>query len=343
MLFWCAIFLMLDSCCLFYYLVLIILVSTKAIYLLSLFFFAINRFYKTMTIKQLRAFLAVAENLSFIRACEQLHLSQPALSLAIKSLEESLGGALLIRTTRSVALTPEGKILVQLARRLLRDWDNAEEQLKQHFTLQLGSITVAAFPSFAANLLPAALKIFCHDYPNIKVTVNDVVNEQVVDKVRDRHVELGVVLEPPAMDGLIFTPLYVDRFIAVVPAASPLANLAIVDWARLLDAPFIALQRPSAVRRLLEESISESYGALPVAFESHQLATIGNMIASGLGVSVVPQLCQPQMAALGAVCLPLENPVIEQRVGFIQLTGTKLSSAAQAMAEILLGITSKPL
>lgn len=67
------------------------------------------------------------------------------------------------------------------------------------------------------------------------------------------------------------------------------------------------------------------------------------MIASGLGVSVVPQLCQPQMAALGAVCLPLENPVIEQRVGFIQLTGTKLSSAAQAMAEILLGITSKPL
>ena len=82
---------MLDSCCLFYYLVLIILVSTKAIYLLSLFFFAINRFYKTMTIKQLRAFLAVAENLSFIRACEQLHLSQPALSLAIKSLEESLG------------------------------------------------------------------------------------------------------------------------------------------------------------------------------------------------------------------------------------------------------------
>ena len=97
-----------------------------------------------MTVKQLRAFLAVAQSLSFAQACERLHLSQPALSLAIKNLEQSLGGQLLVRTTRSVALTPEGETLLPIAVRLLADWDNAEDLLRQHFTLQMGKVAVAA-------------------------------------------------------------------------------------------------------------------------------------------------------------------------------------------------------
>ncbi len=113
-----------------------------------------------MTVKQLRAFLAVAQSLSFAQAGERLHLSQPALSLAIKSLEESLGGPLLERTTRSVSLTPEGETLLPLALRLLADWDNTEELLRQHFTLQLGKVSIAAMPSFAGNLLPLVLKTF---------------------------------------------------------------------------------------------------------------------------------------------------------------------------------------
>ncbi len=117
-----------------------------------------------MTVKQLRAFLAVAQSLSFAQAGERLHLSQPALSLAIKSLEESLGGPLLERTTRSVSLTPEGETLLPLALRLLADWDNTK-MLRQHFTLQLGKVSIAAMPSFAGNLLPLVLKTFRERHP----------------------------------------------------------------------------------------------------------------------------------------------------------------------------------
>jgi LysR family carnitine catabolism transcriptional activator len=304
-------------------------------YLLSLFLVRINPEFKLMTVKQLRAFLAVAQSLSFIQACQRLHLSQPALSLAIKTLEESLGGALLVRTTRSVALTPEGEVLLPIARRLLADWDNAEELLRQHFTLQLGRVAIAALPSFAANLLPVALKAFRACYPKINVTVHDVINEQVVDMIRDHRVELGVVLEPESLDGLTFIPLYLDRFVAVVPADSPLAACHELHWSDLLSQPFIALQRPSAVRSLLEESIRERYGHLPVAFESHQLATVGRMVAQGLGVSVVPSLCHSQMEALGARCVALDQPCVQQRVGLIQLAGTSISSAAQALADKL--------
>lgn len=111
-----------------------------------------------MTVKQIRAFLAVAHSLSFALACERLHLSQSALSLTIKALEEGLGGRLFTRNTRNVALTPEGEALLPLARRLIADWDNAEDELRQRFTLQRGRVTVAAMPSFAGNLLPPILK-----------------------------------------------------------------------------------------------------------------------------------------------------------------------------------------
>ncbi|WP_339488162.1 LysR family transcriptional regulator [Pseudomonas sp. EL_65y_Pfl2_R95] len=294
-----------------------------------------------MSIKQLRAFLAVAQSLSFAQASHNLHLSQPALSLAIKTLEESLGGALLVRTTRNVALTREGQVLVPLARRLVADWDNTEELLRQHFTLQLGRVAIAALPSFAASLLPVALKAFRDCHPNINVTVHDVINEQVVEMVRNHRVELGVVLEPQSLEGLTFTSLYLDRFIAVVPAGSELADYKELHWSDLLSQPFIALQRPSAVRSLLENSLSDRHGRLPVAFESHQLVTIGRMVSQGLGVSVVPSLCREQMQALGACCLPLDQPRIEQRVGLIHLAGSTLSAAAKALSEKLIETAEK--
>jgi LysR family transcriptional regulator, carnitine catabolism transcriptional activator len=306
-----------------------------------LFFLGIDWFSKYMNVKQLRAFLAVAQALSFAQAGEKLHLSQPALSLTIKGLEEDLGGALLIRTTRSVSLTPEGEALLPLARRLLADWDNTEELLRQHFTLQLGKVSIAAMPSFAGNLLPAALRLFRDRHPRVNVAVHDVINEHVVEMVRHRRVELGIGFEPESTSSLVFTPFYTDRFVAVVPANSALAERPVLDWETLLAHDFIALQRPSAVRLLLESAISAQHGKLAVAFESHQLSTIGRMVAHGLGVSAVPALCIEQMHELGARCVPLQSPSIERRIGLMRLPDHKLSAAAHALMDVLLEHTAE--
>ncbi|MCL6702713.1 LysR family transcriptional regulator [Pseudomonas sp. T1.Ur] len=288
-----------------------------------------------MTLKQIRAFLAVAQSLSFAVACERLHLSQSALSLTIKALEEGLGGRLFSRNTRNVALTPEGESLLPLARRLVADWDNAEDEMRQRFTLQRGRVTLAAMPSFAGNLLPPILKTFRARFPNVNVTVNDVINEQVLEMVRDRHVELGVAFEPMQGSSLAFTPLYRDRFVAVVPLDSPLARRDDIQWETLLEQPFITLQRPSTVRVMLEEHLQARGWKLPVEFESHQLATVGRMVASGLGVSAVPALCVGQMHELGARCITLSDPVIERAIGVLTKPGYELSAAAQALFDTL--------
>ncbi|AVD83403.1 LysR family transcriptional regulator [Pseudomonas sp. SWI6] len=295
-----------------------------------------------MNVKQLRAFVTVAKYQSFAQAGEYLHVSQPALSLTIKALEDNLGGALLTRTTRSVSLTAEGEVLLPMARRLLADWDDTEEMLRQRFTLQLGRVSVAAIPAFAGNLLPHSLKVFRQRYPKVNVTVHDVINEQVLELVRHRRVELGIGFEPDNNEGLDFHPLYLDRFVAVVPADSPLAAQQQATWNQLLGEDFIALQRPSAVRLLLEHNVAAQHGKLAVAFESHQLSTIGRMVASGLGVSAVPALCINQMQELGARCVALVDPIVERRIGVIALSDHKLSTAAQALLEVLLSHTQPP-
>lgn len=287
-----------------------------------------------MTGRQLRAFVAVAETLNFALAAERLHLSQPALSLAVKGLEESLGGRLLIRSTRRVRLTPEGEALLPRARRLLADWDDAAEMLREHFTLQRGHVTVAAMPSFAGNVLPDLLADFRERYPGVDVSVNDIIHEQVLEHVAAGRVEIGFAFEPDAAEHLRFEPLFLDRFVAVVPDSPAFPDEAPQSWAALLRSDFITLQRPSTVRHLLERTLQAHGINLSVAMECHQLATVGALVARGLGVSAVPALCAPQMRRLGTRCLPLQGPVVERAVGLIMRRGTELSTAAKAMHEV---------
>src|SRR3569833_1841130 len=134
-----------------------------------------------MTPRQLRAFAAIAETLSFARACERLHLSAPALSLAIRNLERSLGGRLFVRTTRSVRLTPEGVALLPHAQRLLADWETVRERLKQQFTLQRGHVTIAAMPSFAGKKQPRVLNRFRDRNPRNEDTEHEEKQEQVLE------------------------------------------------------------------------------------------------------------------------------------------------------------------
>jgi LysR family carnitine catabolism transcriptional activator len=162
-----------------------------------------------------------------------------------------------------------------------------------------------------------------------------VINEQVLEMVRDRQVELGVAFQPTMSSSLQFTPLYMDRFVAVVPHDCALVELDEVDWQTLLKEPFITLQRPSTVRVMLEEHLQARGMKLPVEFESHQLATVGRMVASGLGVSAVPALCAGQMRELGAHCITLRDPVVERAIGVLTLPGGELSAAAQALFDVL--------
>lgn len=289
-----------------------------------------------VTLKQMRAFLAIAECGSFAEACDRLHLSQPALSVSIRNMEETVGGALFSRSTRRVELTPEGREFLPRARRLLADWDQAFDDLGRSFTLQQGKLSIAVMPSFAMNQFPDALLTFSRRYPDINLTIEDIVMENVIDAVREGRVDLGITFEPEQLDGVQFTPLFSDRFVAILPPQHPLANRQRLRWKDLQNSPLIAMNRGSWSRRRTDEALAQA-GITPQRLsEATQLATIGKMVAVGLGVAAVPQLCRPQMEAQGAVCLPLSHPVVERRVGVFTSKRYPISQPATRLKQVML-------
>ena len=288
-----------------------------------------------ITLKQLRAFGAVAQTQSFTEACAQVHLSQPALSIAIKNLEEEVGGALFSRTTRAIALTPEGDEFYPVAQKMLHDWDSALDDLQQRFALNRGRVVLATMPSFASSLLPRIIGDYRALYPNVSITVNDVIAEDVVDMVRSGVVEVGITFDPGRSDDLKFEPLFDDRFVAVVHPDNKLAANQEIGWQSLLRNDFIALQRPSSIRFLIESKLRQLGLQVSPVFETHQLATIGRMVATGLGVSAVPSLCIQQMRELGAECRELNKPIMSRPVGILTRKRYPLSTAAQSLADIL--------
>ncbi len=290
----------------------------------------------SVTLKQIRAFVAVVRSRSFAEAAAQIHLSQPALSISIKNLEDAVGGKLLTRTTRTFALTPEGESFYPTAQRLLGEWDGALQDLNNRFALQTGRITIAAMPSFAANLLPSALQQFKSQHPNVKIALHDVIAEEVVAMVRSGRAEVGISFHPGFHDDLTFTPLFNDHFMAVLPKDHDLAAQQHVEIAQLLQHDLITLQAPSQVRQLIADILAQQGLNFSPALEAHQLVTIGRMVAKGLGVSIVPALCEGQMSEVGACCRPLLEKNLSQEVGIIARRRYPLSAAAQALEDILI-------
>ncbi len=289
-----------------------------------------------ITVKHLKAFVAVAKTGSFAEASGFIHLSQPAISIAIKNLEEIVGGRLLARSTRTLALTPEGEAFLPVAQRLLQDWDEALLDVHNLFAMRRGKLGIAAMPSFAYSLLPIALAQYRSQYPQVNIVVHDIVAESVVEMVLQGRVEIGVTFDPRDTADLAFTPLFDDEFIAVLPNGHPLASGHEVSWPELQAYSFIGLQRPSALRELLERVLADNGIQLSFEVEAHQFGTIGRMVECGLGISVVPALCRSQMEACCLQCRPIVGPDLHRQVGIVTRHRYPLSSVAEAMHKVLM-------
>ncbi|MFT7215116.1 MAG: LysR family carnitine catabolism transcriptional activator [Paraglaciecola sp.] len=285
----------------------------------------------SVSYRQLLAFIRVAQSTTFAEAAEKMCVSQPALSTAIKKMEGQIGGALFSRTTRKVQLTPEGREFLPVALRLLNDWDDAFSDLQNVFSMGRGKLSIAAMPSFAVGQLPEILRQFQSQFANIKISVADIVMEQVIKSVSQGRVELGFTFETEQLDGIDFHPMFTDEFIAVLPANSPLARHDHLHWQQLNARPFVAMNRGSAIRGWVDDYCEQLGFSLNIVAEASQLATLGQFVEHGLGVSVVPGLCRVQMSRLGLVCLPIQNAELSKRVGMIKKTRSNMSVSAQAL------------
>ncbi len=291
--------------------------------------------------KQLVAFVQVAHSTTFAEAAEKSDTAKPALSIAIKKLEQQLGGKLFSRSTRKVQLSPEGEEFLPVALRLLNDWDDAMADMNNLFAMRRGKLTIAAMPSFANSILPQLLQAFHLDWKNINFGILDVVMESVIQLVREGRAELGFTFETEKLDGLEFHSLFEDRFIALIPPQNELSELQSITWEELAKNDFIAMNRGSTVRGWLDDYVTEAGIELNIVLEAGQLSTIGQFVKHQMGVSVVPGICEQQMTDKGLVCLPISDSKLVKSLGMIKVSRKSLSVPAQAfwnaVPEIKLG------
>lgn len=286
------------------------------------------------SIKQLKAFVAVAHSRSLAEASERIHLSQPALSITIRKLEETVGGPLFARTTRQLSLTPEGQIFLPVAIRVLDDWTEAFEDLSELFSKQRGKVTLAALPTLASGLLPGIIASFRKRHPQINLGLHDILAEQVNQMVREGRADLGFSVPPLESEDLVFEPLLEDSYVAVCQQGHPLLSHDKLDWSQLSGHPFIGINRLSSSRQDIDRIMTEVGLPLDILFDVSQIATVGRMVAAGIGISVLPSLSFRQIATKGIDHRPLVTPTITRALGIIMRRRHPLSAAATAFLEL---------
>ncbi len=284
--------------------------------------------------RQLRAFVALADEKHFTRAAQRCHLTQPAFSALIRSLEDSAGLRLFDRSTRHVELTAEGRVLDASARRLLADMDLAMGDLRDLADRRRGRVTLAALPSLAAGWLPTLLARFKQAHPGIVLDLRDALLDPCLDMVQNGVVDFAVASRRPDMTDLDSEFLHADRYFLVCRADHPLAQQPRVRLRDVLRHPLIQLARGSSVRKHLDEALGAE-APLPV-FEVEHLATVTGLVRAGLGVSVVPAMTLFHFRSDDLRVVPLAGRALTRPLYLVRRKGRSLSVAAQALADLLI-------
>jgi DNA-binding transcriptional LysR family regulator len=239
-------------------------------------------------VRQLEMFRTVAEDGTFTRAAERLRVSQSAISRQVKLLEEELGGVLLHRGARRVSLTPAGELLLKMANRLHRDMQDVVSQISDTHALRRGSLTLAGGMTVCMYILPGVLKRYRRLYPQVDLRVVSGASELILRKIRTHEVDLALLTLPITAPDLEVRPVLREEMVVVTAPGHPLARERSVEVRSLGKFPLILYESGSNTRRLLDRFFAEESVPMDVAMETENVEIIKAMVASGLGITIVP-------------------------------------------------------
>lgn len=265
----------------------------------------------TVEYRHLRFFIAVAEELSFTRAAARLRVAQPHLSREIRHLESELDVPLFARDRRRVTLTPGGGAFLEQAYRLLAGTAEAIHTARRAQRGQTGRIRVGFSSSAGFGLLPDAVRRFREERPEIELTLTEHNSDEQVGLLGRAVLDASLLYPPQRPEGeLAAETLAVDPLLAALPDGHRLAGLPQIPLDALAGEPWIFFPRAVA-SRLHDEIIHACHeaGFTPrIVQEALKLSTISSLVASGLGVSLVP-VTLAQLRLPRTVCRPLAPPV----------------------------------
>ena len=288
-----------------------------------------------MQLQDLNAFVAVATDRSFSKAAKRLHRTQPAISQAIRRLEDELGDKLFDRTSRNGALTEAGVLLREHATRLLRLATEAEAAVRELQQVRRGRVVVGANEAAVHSLLPL-LEAFAVQHPQARVEVRRVASRQIATELLERSLDFGVLTFQPPDKGLQSISLGSDELVMLASPAHRLATKKRVTIEEVGRETVIAHNDPSPARDRVLRVYERRHAAINIQIALPSLDGIKRAVEMGIGVAVLPRRCALSEIARGqlvAVKVPeLSSP---RTVRLVYRKAGELSHAATAFLEML--------
>lgn len=261
-----------------------------------------------MSITLLRSLIAVAETGSFMEAAARVHVSQAAVGQQMKRLEEVLGVALFDRDRKSPRLNPLGQSLVPKARAVVAAYDGLLEDVSGEAQLT-GEMTLGAVPSTLGSLVPRAVKQLIAAYPGLRIRVVPGLSDDLREQVERGALDAALLGPFEASSGvMLWQPVAREAFVLI---ASPEVSGA-DPRALLREHPYIRHTRRAAAGRLADDWLAREKIPVTAAMEMETLEAVTSMVAHGLGISVVPDMCAPEPAFTALRRLPLPGAPTRQ-------------------------------
>jgi DNA-binding transcriptional LysR family regulator len=289
-----------------------------------------------VTLRQLRAFVLVGRLGSFTKAADALHVTQSALSLLIRDLENVIGTRLVDRTTRNVSLTSAGSEFFASTARILEELAHAIGNVDQLIAKERGRVVIAAPLVLSSTLLPPILAGFKAAYPGVDLVLNDSLPGEVLPQVRNGTADLGIGTFSPSEEGLNRVLLMKEAMVAVFPASHAFARVSRLTWRDLADVPVLALRRGSVFRDLAQVGFAAIRMPLTPAFEADYVGSLIGMAGANLGVAIVPGYATALGDRKRIQWRRLEKPLVEREILMVHRAGPTLAPAAKAFAEFVM-------
>ncbi len=290
-----------------------------------------------MNLRDLRYLVALADLRHFGRAAEACHVSQPTLSTQVRKLEEELGVTLVERAPRQVMLTPSGKDIVARARRVLAEVEQMRETARRSADPEAGSVRLGLFPTLGPYLLPHIVSDIRARFPRLELLLVEEKTELLLGLLREGRIDAAVLALPLHDDGLEVEFLFEEPFVLALPAAHPLANHKELSLAEISHEHLLLLEDGHCLRDQALEVCQLAGAGEKEGFRATSLETLRQMVAAGVGITLLPMLAvkPPVPLSENIRLLPFRAPAPSRRLAMVWRRSSAMTPFLRELAALL--------
>ncbi|PYI70893.1 MAG: hyalin [Verrucomicrobia bacterium] len=270
-----------------------------------------------MELHQLRYFVAVADEGNFSRAAAKVRVAQPSLSQQIRKLEAEIGQPLFDRLPRSVVITEAGRCLLEYARQILASIGDARRCVDELKGKIAGDVAVGAIPTIAPYVLPELVVTFQKHYPDVTLHIVEDVTAGITRRIEAGELDVALASTCRPSPTLRRESIGNEPLLLLVPEGHALAKKTLAEFDDLKSQRFLLLHEMHCLSQQVHHLLESRRLHREVALAGSQLSTIANMVAAGIGLSIVPQMMVKHHATLGCVSLPFAPPVPERELNLL--------------------------